>query len=59
MQKLCKDCKWMVRKGWWKFKTEYCGHPELVDKVTGESSVPCYIYRVHTCGESGKYWEKK
>ena len=36
-----------------------CGHPELVDSVTGKSTTFCSTYRIHTCGDEGKYWEKK
>lgn len=58
MKKLCKDCKWKVFK-WFPDFSDYCGHPELVDRVTGKPTIRCWVYRISTCGGEGKYWEKK
>jgi hypothetical protein len=56
--RICKQCKHYK-------EINQCGHPELVDNVTGDPA-DCYMTRTYVenpqiphCGPTGAYWEAK
>jgi hypothetical protein len=62
--KLCKDCKWRIKR-WF---ISFCDRPNLEDSdrnpINGKTTIVCSFdrdvsYSYDTCGPDAKYWEAK
>lgn len=64
--KYCEDCKWSRRNRFFKLLTTlWCGHPSIVNPVSGKPSMTCKEQRTSfrslwsECGKDGKLFERK